>query len=333
MTTIKKQKKYFFKKIALTIFFSILFSFFPTKENRACAWMAMAAAVYETTTTEVNRAIEGLKMGVLKQQAISMLDEQMNIFISGASGGGARFIINWENYLVKDPVYRTQNYMNDYISRATSGRGSISGYRVNGSFVLGAETEKGNEGFGKEAVLGVSTQIGYTPSYAQQMTTMVQEEVIHPKEFKLYNSEPEDMFKYNNLAGLNSYFEIPPPVVKSYAVAEYQARLEEEQRIATAKALAYQGFIGNETPEGLISYPGSLLKEAKANIDRLPSLEVISATNLTELATATTSKLISGITNMAISGVKNSVTNVTINAANQVNQSIQSRGPGALYGR
>lgn len=341
-----KQKAYFSQKIisGFFIFLLILFSFSCPK--KAQAWDAMAASVYETVVAEISYSIKGMMMGSLKQAAIKMLSKQMDRFISGVGGNGARFITNWEDYLVNNPKRNATNYANDYISRLTSGRGSVN-YKKASNSVLGASTIAG-EGFGRGAVLGDAADI--TSSSLSENIQTLGENITQPQEWQLSpdiddlstmftgdDNEEKTLARMNLYLigdgnGGNTVFDAQKAIKDNY-----NAALETEKATATAEGLSGGGFLSEKIDDmdDMIAKPGILFKEMKANEENLPNLAISAATSIGELVAATVSKAIAGAVNKTISGVENKinkeVSKVTDKAVNQVNKQVNAYGPGALY--
>ena len=300
------------------------------------AWDAVPAAIFKQATEEISYTIKGMTMGALKQAAIKMLSQQMDRFISGVSGNGAKFITNWEDYLINNPTRNAQRYANDYISRALSGRGSVS-YKKASNSVLGASTVAG-EGFGKEAVLGDASE---SANYAQTIQDMAQNQIIEPKEWQLtYSDDPSTMFDSDTLANMNLYINGDGNGgntiwdAQSAIAKEYQKKLDDEKNQAYAEGISGQGFSSEKT-NGVVSKPGILFKDMESNMENLPNLAITSATSIGELVAAAASKAITGVINKTISGVENSINRaanqVTDKAIKQVNKQVNSYGPGALY--
>lgn len=64
---------------------------------------------------------------MLKQQAVQTIVNQIQNSVAGG-GGEVKFIVNWQDYLVKTPEETTKKYMNDYLTKTISGKSSKSGY-------------------------------------------------------------------------------------------------------------------------------------------------------------------------------------------------------------
>lgn len=339
------QKQIFpFPKKIISGFFIIsliLFSFSCPK--KAQAWDAIPGAIFKQATEEISYSIKGITMGSLKQAAIKMLSKQMDRFISGVGGNGARFITNWEDYLVNNPKRNATNYANDYISRLTSGRGSVN-YKKASNSVAGASTIAG-EGFGRGAVLGDAADI--TSSSLSENIQTIGENITEPKEWQLSpdiddlstmftgdDNEEKTLARMNLYLigdgnGGNTIFDAQQAIQK-----EYDTALADEKATATAEGVAGGGFL-SEKIDDMIAKPGILYKEMEANMENLPNLAISSATSIGELVAATVSKAIAGAVNKTISGVENKinkeVSKVTDKAINQVNKKVNAYGPSALY--
>jgi len=338
-----KQKAYFSQKIISGFFIFLLILFALSVPEKAQAWDAIPAAIFKQATEEISYSIKGITMGSLKQAAIKMLSKQMDRFISGVGGNGARFITNWEDYLVNNPKRNATNYANDYISRLTSGRGSVN-YKKASNSVLGASTIAG-EGFGRGAVLGDAADI--TSSSLSENIQTIGENITEPKEWQL-SPDVDDlstMFtgddnKEKTLARMNLYLigdgNGGNTAIRAHEAIqqEYDMALADEKATATAEGVAGGGFL-SEKIDDMIAKPGILYKEMEANMENLPNLAISSATSIGELVAATVSKAIAGAVNKTISGVENKinkeVSKVTDKAVNQVNKQVNAYGPGALY--
>jgi hypothetical protein len=331
----QKQIFHFPKKIIPVFFIALLTLFSFSSPKKAQAWDAQAAAIYKQTQENINYATRGMMMGALKQAAIGILTKQMDRFISGVSRNGARFINNWEDYLINNPTRNAQRYANDYISHAISGRGSVS-YKKRRNAVFGASTIAG-EGFNQEMVLGEEDeQLTSEETYAQTIQNMANAR-LNAQEFKPYKEEPKEMFEnQDNLSGMNTFLNGNTIFdFDSKVTAVYEKKLLEEKQIAAAEAQANGGYKSKKAPDGTVLKPGKDFQQMQANTDNLPNLAVIGATSLGELIAATVSRAISGAVSRTISGVERTIdkeiNNVTKKAVREVNKKVNSYGPGALY--
>jgi len=358
-----------FKEILLLFLFVFLLTIAPLGVSRALAWDALPAGEAIFGQTKIWDLIQETVLASLKQAAIQMVSNQVDRFVSGVGGNGARFITNWKDYLVNAPQRTARAYANDYISQAFSGRG-MSNYRSMGGFVMGASTQ--SEGFGAhvlaavtdcsvantgtecqmtDGTIGTCQPMGGntmqcsanngssapTESYAKKMMAMVDKEVINPEQKTFPNIDTEKLLADNNLSNLNLYVleNNMPSDIAMYTQAYMDNVAKNETATATAQSIAYKGFLGNIAGDGSVTKPGSLIADMKANVENLPNMAMAYAKSLPEIIAASVSKAISGLTQSAISGAQRAVeqklNSVTDKAVNQVNKKVNAYGPGALY--
>lgn len=268
-----KNKQSFFKKIIFVLFFSFVLSLSPLFAPKSQAWMAMAAAAYGEALRVLHENIKGIQLGILKQQALRSINSQIESLIGGGSSTkDAMFITDWEDYLIKQPENNTRKYMNDYLTQVTGGRGSFSGYQA--------------EGFD-------SGMANYQGDLFQLGKSIIENE--GPK--VTYEGDPAHMFDDGNFYNMSLYLSgiNNPWSFKNYIAETYSAKMEQEQQIAQAKAIAYQGFKGtgeDQNGQGIITNPGSLIKENIANAQDLGNKIIASADHIPEVITAVVSQMI-----------------------------------------
>ena len=363
----------FFQPIKKTFLLSLvafLLIFSPLGTSKALAWDALPAGEAIFAQTKIWDFIQETMLASLKQSAIQMVSNQVDRFISGVSGNGARFITNWKDYLVDSPKRTARAYANDYISQAFAGRG-MSNYRSTSGLVLGASTE--SEGFGARVLAAVTdcsvantgtecqmadgtigtcqpmggnvmecSSVNGSPapseSYAEEMQTLADKWVINPEPKTFPNIDTENLLAGKDLSNLNLLVlenNMPSDVVM-YTQAYMDKVEKEETATATAQSIAYKGFLGNVAEDGSVTKPGSLIADMKANVENLPNMAMAYAKSLPEIIAATVSKAISSLTESAVSGAQRAVdkklNSVTDKAVNQVNSKVNAYGPGALYG-
>lgn len=304
------------KKRILTGLLIFIFSFSSFSTPRADAfWGEFVQVQYDKAIDQITKIINGIKMGMAKQQAVTTLSGQISSLIGGGGGGSARFITNWKDYLVSQPENIAQNYMNDYLSQVTRGRGSISGYI--------------SEGFSGSG------------NYSAQLSQIGKNVINQNKNIPqiTYEGDPAQMFDSGNfknfglyLSGVNS-----PWAFQAHMESTYQQELEDFKRQAEIKAIANQGFIGTgeKDGQGSITYPGSLIKETVASVQDLPNKIIAGAQNIPEIITAAVSQMISQAFQQGFSQVQRNVQQTENNVQNSVNSEIDSAmnqsGPGAMF--
>jgi len=288
---IKKNKSFSnYKRLILAIFVCFFFLSSPLTTPKAHAlWPDIPGFTYKQMLEDIRDRIKGILMGMLKQQAISTITKQVDSMISGGGkGGNAKFITDWESYLFKTPDNNTKLYMNDYLSKITSGRGSISGYK--------------SEGFGIGG--------GSGGNYASQLVSMAKSNTISKKDPAFsYEGNPANMFSGGNFKNFNSYLSgiNNPWAFDINAQNEYQKKKSEERKLAETKAKSYLGGIGvgeGANGKGKITLPGSAVVGAKINSMDLGNKVLASATHPEEVITALVSKILTQALKQGISMVE-----------------------------
>lgn len=292
----------------LTVVFCPLFS-----HPAEAAWGEFVQEQFHFVLQRIYDNAQGMIMGALKQQAVTMLNGQIDVLLSGDSGN-ARFIINWEDYLIAQPENETRVYMNDYLSQMTAGRGSLTGYR--------------SEGFsGSGNYIAGLGQSARASGDARSMTP-------HPT----YEGDPSQMFASGNFKNFNLYLSgVNNPWAFNMAYEnEYQKVLEEKKAARQAEAVANQGVRSTYSADGkTVTYPGSLVKETVANIQNLPNLVIANAQSVAEVINASVSQLITGAMQQGFSGMQRSVqktTGVQQSIDAERSKAYKASGPGAQYG-
>ena len=296
-----KKQKYIRKKIWSLALFLLLGLCLACPLTVRAAWMPGVDPAIQRVLDTIYEMIQGMIMGTLKQQAAQMLNQQMNSLIGGGQGGQAMFITNWQDYLVAQPTNRTINYMNDYISQMTMGRGSMTGYSAEGFF--------GN----------------YVSSLQNSAMGVLDQSV--PK--VTFEMNPSQMFDAGNFKGLNQYLSgiNNPWGFNQMVTAEYQRKLEENRLIAESKAKANLGFIGQEDAQGNTLYPGSLAMQNMANVQDLGNKIIAGAENIPEVITAVVSQMITRAMQQGFTQVQMKVNSEVNQSSQKMQQSIQSSGP------
>lgn len=304
------------KKVFLTILFSLLLAFSPLNAKKTLAWDAIPAAYVKQALEVIQKKIDGIILGMLKQQALRTLTQQIEKLVSG-KGGNVMFIVDWEDYLIKQPEKNSKKYMNDYLSKTVSGKGS-SKYTSSSS----------KEGFGG--------------NYPQQLVEMGKKATVDKPETPkvTYQGDPMQMFSEGTFKNMSLFVTgiNPPTVYVANAEAEYEKKKKEQEKISSTKATSYSGFKGvgeKKDGTGKIKTPGSLIKDKTANTQDLGNKIIAAATHPEEVLTAIVSQLMNQALQQGIGQVQNLINKEkSINdktTQNSQNQNSQF-GPGATYG-
>jgi hypothetical protein len=273
------------KRFILVIFLCLFIFSSPLTTPRAHAlWPDIPGFTYKQMLEDIRDRIKGIILGMLKQQAIQTINKQVDSMMAGGGKGGPKFITDWEAYLYKTPDNNTKLYINDYLSKITSGKGSISGYK--------------SEGFGAGG-----------GGYASQLVAMAKSNTINKKTPSLtYQGDPSQMFASGKFKNFNSYLSgiNNPWSFDVNAQNEFAKKTAMERKMASVKSQAYLGGIGvgeAANGKGKITLPGSVIVQTKANSMDLGNKVIASATHPEEVITALVSKLLSQAMKQGISMV------------------------------
>lgn len=305
----------FFRKTILIASLIITLCFWQIPKTEA-AWIPGLDPAIRTGLDEIVDLIKSLLVGTLKQQAVSTLNSQIDHLAGNGAGGQGTFITNWKDYLVNEPMNKTNVYMNDYVSKMTRGRNTYSGYSTEGF----NEDSRGASNY--SADLNQSVRPLQLSGDTPQIT---------------YEGHPSQMFNNGNFKNMELYLS---GVNNAWAFniayeSEKNKKLEEEQRIAQAQSDAYQGFRGvpGSSP-GSITSPGILAKEMMANVQNMPNNVLSSASTIPEVISALVSQMINRSITQGFSSVQRSISkNVSsVNKFNaSVNKAIDTYGPAARF--
>lgn len=345
MKTNQKKKRIFFKIAA--VFLALAFNFFLPATPKANAWDAVMGAFVKRSLDTIYDTIKGIQLGILKQQAVTSLNQEMNFLLSGSSSGGAMFITDWRDFLIKQPEAEANRYLNDYLSQVTSGRG-MSSYIPNnsegfGNGLFSMGLKQSNPGYAKfieAANAGViSDTVNSGGNYIQQLVTGAKRSTIDRAEPQVtYFGDPSRMFAEGNFRNMSLYLSgiNNPWAFNLNAQQKYQEELEKKKEEAKTMGIAYQGFVG-KIQDGKVLNPGSLIKENVANVQDLGNKIIAGAQNIPEVLTAVVSQMITKSIQQGIGTIQRSVhkevSNVRSQAQTQMNNAISQQGPGALYQR
>lgn len=305
------------QKWSATIFLAAILLFSSAKSAEAAAWPITDPA-YKQMLEELYKKIHGIINGAMKKAAVMALNSQINVMVGGGSGGGPRFIVNWQDYLVSQPENQARNYMNDYISQMTAGKGSLSSYISAG--------KSAGEGF-------------FSMSYTASLNQIAQN-VINPVMLKpTYEGDPSQMFASGNFKNLGLYTSgvNNPWALNTYVDSKYNQLLEENKRRAETKAIANKGYIGvgEKNGEGLITFAGSSVGDLVANAQDLGNKILAAATDPGEMITAVVSQVMNKAMQVGFTSVQGAIQKGTTRVQARVNSGINSAvnqyGPAARF--
>jgi cytochrome c551/c552 len=226
------------------------------------------------------------------------------------------FITDWSAFLTKQPQSNANVFINDYISKSTSGRGSATGYIPAGSEGVG-----GNNSYASSVAQSALQKTSNAPKQANP----------------IYSGNPSQVFSGSNgtsaFKQMNTYLSNPSWQTDLDIQQKYQAKLAEEKKIAETKANAGSGFIGKEV-NGVTVTPGSIVKDQTSKVQNMGLDVLANANNLPEVISAAVSQIISQTMSQGIGNVMATVTKETSTSSKQKaqqNSAVQNNGPGVLY--
>ena len=329
----KQKNRLYVKSITFVVLASIFLSFFPARPASAAMWPSIDPIIKQGLENVQNR-INGIILGMLKQQAAKVLNSQVNKMVGGGKGSQAKFITNWQDYLVKQPQQNANKYMNDYLSKITGGKGSMTGYQSTGGIGLPSVTGGSST---IASLLGVGTG-GGAGGYASQLVSMAKQNTVSQSTPKVtYQGSPAKMFASGSLKNFNLFLSgiNNPWTFNANAINVYQQQQAQQQMIAKTKAVSNQGFIGTGEKKGAgkVSTPGIVVKENLTNTQDLGNKIIAGAQHPEEIITALVTQLINKVMQQGI-GMASNMLNQQINQAlgikTQTNAAIKASGPGAV---
>ncbi|MFA6973957.1 MAG: hypothetical protein WC238_04460 [Parcubacteria group bacterium] len=308
-----KNKTFIFRKKIILLLLVLTFSFYPQPQP-AQAWLSLAAAAWKDAREMIRETISAIQLGAAQQAAVDALNSEMSYLITGKNSGGPMIITDWRAYAVKQPVARTNVFINDYISQSLRGRGSLTGY-----------VSKTAEGIGMSYL-----------SQLEQSAKRATSDIIQPR--VTFQGDPAKIFsgprpfqRFTLLfSGINY-----EPIYKTYIQDKYQEELENQKTIAQLEATS-SGFLGKKV-NGITVNPAGLIEAQVAKVQNMGKDIITNATNWRQVVIGAVSNtinqsMINGIGQIQ-AGVHREVTNVRSQAIGEMNKAISNIGPGALYRR
>ena len=331
------------------IIFAILFVVVLLSPQKTQAfWGEFVQENYHFLLKKIDDTITGIGLGMLKQQALNMLNQQVNKLITGSSTSSVMFITNWENYLVKDPEKKAIIYINDKISQSLRGKtgsnyitSSSTSYKISENQASDFNSYASEGFFSSTAQAASSSNLNLSSSAGNYLTQLEQIAKSHTSEKKdsivTYEGNPSQMFANGNFKNIEKYLSgiNNPWAFDMYAQETYQKKLVEEKKIAETEAIAYQGVKGKKSADGTVINPGSIIKEAIVNVQDLGNKIIAAATHPEEVVSAVVSQMITKAIQQGIgevqSMVEKEVDNVTSKINSEIGNATGKLGTGILY--
>ena len=273
----KKGKIGSIKKISLTLLLVVTLFFSPltTPKAHAAIWAMFVEFQYEEMLAEIYDTVQGIIVGVAKQAVVKALNKKVDDMISkGGGSNGAMYITDWKDYLRVKPTQNSNKFINDYISQTLNGRSSSSQY-----------VSAGSEGFGN----GGGNYLKQLGEGAKKMTS----ERKTPQ--TTYTGDPSQMFADGNFKNMGLYFSgiNNPWAYTTHIQDRYIEEKAAQERQATAKSIAGQGFTGKENKEGKTITPGITVKDILSNTKDTANKVIGGANDLPSVISSLVTSIIS----------------------------------------
>lgn len=306
------------KKIKVFIFcLTLVFSSLAyTKPAQADHWgAAMLSQIWKQTMEKIDEQIKGVIMGALKTAANEMLNNTVDNLISGGGSRGSLIISNPHDFLYTQPDRKAALYMNDFFTLTTRGTSSMSNYAT--------RADQGT--------------VGNYSNYLVRQAKLSIEGAFPRTDIQQYASDPSQMFAQGNWRGFNAFISNPannPFGLTLIAQSVNEALREQFRGEAASRYAAGKGYADVEK-NGQIVTPGSTIASIQEGAKNLGNQIIAAAQNPAEvissvLAKIVTKTMLTGI-GMAQRTVQREITNVTSGVRRDVNQTVQSSGPGAIF--
>jgi len=320
-----KTKKIFWRKIIFIFIFVFTSTFAPI--HQANAWLSIPAAIIGDVMDWLYENIEGIIVGMIKQAGAMAINKMMSNLVGGGASGNAMFITDWQDYLLEQPKQNTASYMNDYLTQMTQGRGSVSLYIPTPAF----------EGVGVGAFnVGVSAYGNYSSRLNNIGKQRIASRTRRAAPRMTYSGNPSNMFDQLNFKQLDIYlYGVNNPWAFDRAVdSEQMLSLEEERDLYMAKAIANQGFKGQEV-NGQTITPGSLVKDKMSGVENIGNQILATASDIGMVMTAVITSLVTKSIENGIGNIQAKIQKEVLSVQNktgvQMNLEIDTIGPAAIY--
>jgi hypothetical protein len=250
-----------------------VFTFMPVSKAKADYWgAAMAANIMQMAREKIMKMIDEFMRGAMKQMAVQSIVTSISGTVSGGGGSGAMFIVNYKDFLIKQPQQKTQLALNDFFSATTRGKGSSLNY-VSGS--------------------GGSSSGNYTSQLQKSAQNATNFNVAPPTmDLQQYASGPSTVFASGNWRGYTALVSNPANNFGLTLMAkDVQLKtFSQEQSSAATQAVSNQGFLGKMNGDNVMT-PGSLVKDMQAQAQDVGNKALASATSLPEIITSLVSRM------------------------------------------
>jgi len=273
----------------------IMFSSFTMVPSAKATWPDIIGLSYKQALEVVYDQVMAALLSALKQAAIETINETVNNMISGTSQATSLFINDWEDYLFQGPRSQSVAYMNDFFT--ITARGKSSGNFISSCGDVGYDDWR--SAGAKEAV---NVEIDLT---------------AWQSDYEEFACGAQEMFKEGTWDAYAAFMSPKnnPIAYTLFTQSVYEKKLEEKTKEAEAKALAYQGFKAQESENGIVITPGSIIEEITASANTISDQVLANASDVGEMAGIVVGQIASKV-------IKQGIGNARQNLQNEINNGI-----------
>jgi len=326
----------------------LVLSLAPLPGGKALAWETWGSIPMGVGMTSIIDQLMIVITGAAQQASAKMsLQSTFAAVAGGGGGGGPKFITDWQGALETDPQAEAASYIESMSSNSTRMKDS-SFYESADDSAMVAFEGVGADGLAQyfrsprfvdsASAAGASASSGNYMASLKAIVQGITSQAASSNKCPLtYEGNPANMFADGTFKNFSKFMSgnNNPWSYQTCMQKAYEDKLASLKKIAEVQAGAYSGFKGTGT-NGMVSYPGSLIKEKVANVEKMGNDIIANADGIAKVITSAVIKMgmdamQNGIGNVKAQIQKN-VTNVSNKATTQTQNQVEKYGPGALYG-
>lgn len=327
----------------------LVLSLAPLPGEKALAWETWGSIPMGVGMTTVIDQLMIVITGAAQQASAKMSLQSTFAAVSGGGGGGGpKFITDWTAALETDAQEEAASYIESMSSNSTQMKGSSFYESADDSAMVTFEGV-GADGLAQyfrsprfiDSASAQAEDRTESSNYAATLKDIgqgVTDQASNGNPCAVtYQGNPNNMFADGTFKNFSQFMSgnNNPWSYQTCIQKAYEDKLASLKEIAKTKAIAYQGFIGTGQ-NGMVSYPGSLIKERVANVEKMGNDIIANADGIAKVITSAVIKMGMDAMNNGIGNVKaqiqKNVTNVSNKATTQMQNQVDKYGPGAMYG-
>lgn len=256
------------------------------------------ASMLKQMMEKIADTIQGMIMGALKEAAAQNINSTVNSLISGGGMGSAGFIQDWDHTLFRQPAIDTELELDDIFEFMVRGKSSSSNYTSSSGLTI-APRIRSSEFIGPQ---------------------IDRDQYCDGSKFSWSCYAAIATNPANTASGRELYLE-----------GERLRIAEEKQQAEAIKAIAYGGFTGTETADGITVTPGSVTEGIAIDAQTLGSKILSDAESIPEVIVATLTRLVSKTIQSGIGNARRNIQKEINNTTGKFNSEISKKVPNELF--